>query len=176
MMYFILIGIFSISDVFCSWETCSENDVAYMFEEQKVNWYEAARRCEMANGTLATVQSRIEENCISSTPKESDGPYYIGDNKSSSGLWTWIDGTPITQPTYWASGEPNNAQGKENCLHFKLIGGVHYWNDISCDVLSGFVCQTTLTLTTESALLSTRDKTTLHEGSSENQHGNAYDE
>ncbi|XP_062607406.1 perlucin-like, partial [Saccostrea cucullata] len=154
-----LTGIYSISGVFCSWVTCSENGVAYMFEEQKVDWNEAARGCEFAGGSLAIIRSNFDEDCIVRNLKQSVGPYSIGGTKSSSGLWTWMDGTLITQPTYWATGEPNNAGDGENCLHFRLYDGVYFWNDISCNVIGGYVCQRT-PYSTESMTSVTNEQST----------------
>ncbi|XP_062569807.1 CD209 antigen-like protein A [Saccostrea cucullata] len=106
---FIFIGvIFYIPETFCSWTSCPENGVSYLFEDQKLNWTDAARQCEKVGGGLAKVQSIIDANCISRHLKQIGGPFFIGGNKSSSGEWTWIDGTPITQPTFWAPGKYNN--------------------------------------------------------------------
>ncbi|XP_062614895.1 C-type lectin domain family 17, member A-like [Saccostrea cucullata] len=94
--------IICIPEMFCSRTSCPENGVSYLFNVQRVSWMDAARLCEEAGGVLAKVQSIIEANCISRHLKQNGGRFFIGGNKSSSGDWTWIDGTPITQPTFWA--------------------------------------------------------------------------
>ncbi|XP_062606610.1 CD209 antigen-like protein E [Saccostrea cucullata] len=120
-MLFFLTGIYSISEVFCSWETCSENGIAYTFEEQKVNWDKAAGQCEDAGGSLAIIRSRFDKNCVVKNLNQSVGSYYIGGSKSSSsGLWTWMDDTPVPKPGYWEKDEPNNSGGIEDCLEFRL--------------------------------------------------------
>lgn len=42
--------------------------------------------------------------------------------------------------TDWASGEPNNADGDENCVDLSHENGFK-WNDNSCDVEHRFVCE-----------------------------------
>ncbi|XP_062581844.1 perlucin-like, partial [Saccostrea cucullata] len=109
-----------------------------MFEVKRGNWNEAARKCEKAGGGLATV---ISENCTLRNLTERF-TYFIGGKKSSSGKWTWVDGTQMNQ-THWASGEPNNHGGNENCLQMQYTNKNYQWNDISCDSNNnhGYICQ-----------------------------------
>jgi len=48
-------------------------------------------------------------------------------------------GRNITFSAPWKSGEPNNANGNENCVQIELEAAAPVWNDVSCP--SKHVCQ-----------------------------------
>ena len=48
--------------------------------------------------------------------------------------------TSITY-TNWASGEPNNAGGIENCVYMKTFANQLQWNDAPCNWTSSVLCQ-----------------------------------
>ncbi|XP_062572852.1 perlucin-like [Saccostrea cucullata] len=129
---------FLVSKIFCSWNPCPENEQSYLFEEQIGNWKKADGKCEAAGGTLATV---ISENCTLRNLNE-NLTYFIGGKKSSSGNWTWKDGTQMNQ-TFWDQDEPDNSGGKEDYLHIWYRNDTYLWNDISCDrnIYGGYICQ-----------------------------------
>ncbi|XP_062596035.1 type-2 ice-structuring protein-like [Saccostrea cucullata] len=90
---------FLVSEIVCSWHPCPENRLSYLFKEHKINWNSAAKECEKAGGDLATV---ISEICTLRNLNE-NLTYFVGGEKSSSGTWTWVDGTQMNQ-THWAPG------------------------------------------------------------------------
>ena len=49
--------------------------------------------------------------------------------------YEWMDGTDWDY-TYWNSGEPNNWNDQEDCVH--TIDSTGYWNDIDCSVDGSF--------------------------------------
>ena len=62
------------------------------------------------------------------------GLYRKADNIS---MFYWIDGTPLAgQYSAWASGEPNNVQKTENCVHAytHLLALLWKWNDVKCNL------------------------------------------
>ncbi|XP_061176828.1 adhesion G-protein coupled receptor D1-like [Saccostrea echinata] len=128
-----------------------------MFEEQSCNWLEADKQCEEAGGILVT---DIHDCILKKLTQEVR--YFIGGNKSSSGIWTWIDGSPINQ-THWFPGEPNNSGEKEFCLQMWLESDTVYWNDISCDskISGGYVCQKTSVITETTSPRKSEQPTTL---------------
>ncbi|XP_062601057.1 uncharacterized protein LOC134262707 isoform X1 [Saccostrea cucullata] len=175
-MFFILIGVvFSFPKTFCLSKFCEENGKTYQFEGvKKYSWTKAAEHCKEYGGTLAYVRSFFLEPCISNTLGEiGHGSFSIGGKKHPSRNWTWMDDTPITQPSYWARGEPNNVGGNENCLQFKFYGANFHWNDVSCNAIAGFICQFNFSIS-ESTLPELPEQTTLYEESFVNFDGNYF--
>ncbi|ETN87043.1 hypothetical protein NECAME_01200 [Necator americanus] len=64
---------------------------------------------------------------------------WLGGRKNPPPLndkWTFTDGSPFDY-TNWDTGEPNNYDGKENCLQLLFDQNIgreeKRWNDITCD-------------------------------------------
>ncbi|CAB1328245.1 unnamed protein product [Coregonus sp. 'balchen'] len=66
--------------------------------------------------------------------------FWIGlTDSEKEGIWKWVDGTTPTTTQFWREGEPNNAQGGENCAVFNSfsdnLGNIQSWNDQPCSLL-----------------------------------------
>ncbi|MBI5631876.1 MAG: carboxypeptidase regulatory-like domain-containing protein [Nitrospirae bacterium] len=82
-------------------------------------------------GHLATITSQGENAFVLNTWPElgySAEVWIGGSDEASEGNWQWLTNEPWAY-TYWNGGEPNNADGGENCLDYKYAG----WNDSPCD-------------------------------------------
>ena len=57
---------------------------------------------------------------------------YLGGTKNNpSNVFKWTSGAPLAYSN-WYPGEPNNFEGKENCMAMRLdLDGK--WNDFDCD-------------------------------------------
>ena len=55
--------------------------------------------------------------------------------------YTWTDGSPLSH-TNWGPGEPNNHDGRENCVEMMSSpnGTVSWWNDLNCDAHQDWIC------------------------------------
>lgn len=55
--------------------------------------------------------------------------------------YSWSDGTPLSH-TNWGPGEPNNHDGREDCVEMVTNGnGSHSsWNDLNCDAHQDWIC------------------------------------
>lgn len=55
--------------------------------------------------------------------------------------YTWSDGTPLSH-TNWAPGEPNNHDGREDCVEMvtNANGSHSSWNDLNCDAHQDWIC------------------------------------
>ena len=67
---------------------------------------------------------------------------WIGVNDiATEGTYVWSDGSTYGDYTTWASGEPNNHDGDEDCGQ---LYNTRLWNDLPCSVtISGAVCKRT---------------------------------
>ena len=66
--------------------------------------------------------------------------FWIGlTDKRQEGRFRWTHLDSLTSYTKWNRGEPNNANSGEECVEVILPGGK--WNDASCDLHRGVVCQ-----------------------------------
>jgi hypothetical protein len=123
----------------------------YELVESKVSWYAARDQAALMSyngvqGHLATITSSQEENfvtgqwpCIGYDDPTSHGAcsnveahvWFGGTDEGTEGSWRWITGEPWGY-TDWASGEPNNNGGNENCIAYRDEDG-GYWNDENCN-------------------------------------------
>lgn len=71
----------------------------------------------------------------------SGGYYWIGaTDENDEGWWTWSNSKPLTFVN-WKRGEPNNANGIENCAVLVVEFQVSFWMDISCDSRFKYICE-----------------------------------
>lgn len=112
-------------------------------------WNEARITCEEEGGYLAIINSIAEANAINEVFTNSEdiagSPHpdfaSIGfHDLYSEGQYVTIHGQTLAKAgfTLWASGQPDNAGGKENCGSFHKSGRL---NDIDCGTKFGFICE-----------------------------------
>ena len=74
------------------------------------------------------------------------GQIWLGmEDRSIENDWQWADGSESTYRN-WASGEPNNKSGDQDCAQFLLNPGWSYvtfssWDDINCGNKYVFMCK-----------------------------------
>ena len=68
-----------------------------------------------------------------------------GRRKCSRGPFTWVPNRGIQVEmayTNWLPGEPNNVNGNEDCVHFRVDdSNTMFWNDTPCTRVNCFVCE-----------------------------------
>ena len=62
---------------------------------------------------------------------------WIGGERVGKNSFKWIDGSEFDYEN-WDTNEPNNVDGKENCMETYPNGR---WNDLPCDFSRPFVCK-----------------------------------
>uniref|UniRef100_A0A182NPC8 C-type lectin domain-containing protein n=1 Tax=Anopheles dirus TaxID=7168 RepID=A0A182NPC8_9DIPT len=119
----------------------------YSVHSTKVEFFEAWTQCIIKGGRLATPDTAQENEAISSAIKKagSTGSHWLaGTDIGIENSWIWITtNVPVGIDNgylNWASGEPNNSQGKENCVVMSSDGTAK-WNDVGCDALNNYVCE-----------------------------------
>lgn len=69
--------------------------------------------------------------------------FFLGGNdREVEGVYRWSDGTPLSSSSgLWASGQPDDYEGAEDCVNLRLNRQMFALNDISCSFISYFICQ-----------------------------------
>ncbi|KAK5971729.1 Lectin protein type II [Trichostrongylus colubriformis] len=129
------------------WFIFREKKMAYKVFRDRKTWAEADEACMSEGARLASIHDEEENDFIRIIAGNiPDGIGYedqiwIAGKKKKDGSWDWGDGS-FWHYLNWSPGEPNNAEGREDCLqllaHPELNGK---WNDYFCDAKLAFVCR-----------------------------------
>ncbi|XP_028664633.1 lectin-like [Erpetoichthys calabaricus] len=126
----------------CEQGWVSYSGQCYQFFSLMKTWSDAETFCFNLGGHLASVHNADDNKFITNFIKRKDmsGPtIWLGaSNYQQISLWLWTDGSKWDF-TNWNTGEPNNSNNVERCLHFNYAveGG---WNDVDCGWEYPFVC------------------------------------
>ncbi|CAK6981579.1 macrophage mannose receptor 1-like [Scomber scombrus] len=109
------------------------SDVKFILILRPMSWTEAQNYCRANYTDLATVRNEVENQEV----KNLTGGeiVWIG---LFSGSWTWSDGSKSSF-RYWASGVPNNNDGKEDCVAINFDSSGR-WQDWICARDKPFIC------------------------------------
>ncbi|XP_028281159.1 putative C-type lectin domain family 20 member A [Parambassis ranga] len=118
----------------------------YYYVNLKMNWTNAQQYCREKYTDLATFESMDDINRLNPTFTYSwawigleDDPKFwkkIMANNSNSWRWSTTGETSKTTFNIWHPSNPNNGDGKENCVI--LTNGK--WSDLNCDTEKFFIC------------------------------------
>ncbi|XP_064859714.1 C-type lectin domain family 4 member E-like isoform X2 [Oncorhynchus nerka] len=117
----------------------------YFLSTVKKPWGESRQDCLERGADLVIVNSAKEQEFLFSFNKRA----WIGLTDSvTEGAWKFVDGTPLTTPSYWHSQQPDNggdnpANRKEDCveLNTETWRPVKAWNDLSCLLNRYWICE-----------------------------------
>jgi cysteine-rich repeat protein len=98
-------------------------------------WQGVRDNCVALGGDLVSITSDNEQVLIS--PAKVHGPWIGLNDIEVEGTFTWSDGQPFSFENF-ADGEPNNAEGLENCIGLFDTGE---WNDFFCDDFFKGICE-----------------------------------
>lgn len=108
----------------------------YWFCETPVSWNEARSRCAAFGADLVVLDELGEDELIEAH-RSRGFRAFIGLTEQEEGVFTWIDGTPVTTAN-WADGQPDNASNDEysgeGCVQVGWPDPATSatWNDIAC--------------------------------------------
>ncbi|XP_064815175.1 CD209 antigen-like protein C isoform X1 [Oncorhynchus masou masou] len=117
----------------------------YFLSTVKKPWRESRQDCLERGADLVIANSDKEQEFLFSFNKRA----WIGLTDSvTEGTWKWVDGTPLTTPSYWYLQQPDNggdnpANRKEDCveLNTETWRPVKAWNDLSCLLNRYWICE-----------------------------------
>ncbi|KAM9399007.1 receptor-type tyrosine-protein phosphatase H-like isoform 2-T2 [Salvelinus alpinus] len=111
----------------------------YLSTERKA-WNESRQDCLERGADLVIINSEEEQTFINGF--ESFSLAWIGLTDSvTKGTWKWVDGTPLTTPWYWWSGEPGGGT-YQNCGEIYYISsGQGVWRDLGCSFSQEWICE-----------------------------------
>ncbi|XP_026880092.2 macrophage mannose receptor 1 [Electrophorus electricus] len=119
------------------------NGICYYYNDTDiVDFFTAAMRCYAEKALLVSILDQDEQTYVVSmvgTGRVADA--WIGMRQVGvvGGEYVWLDFSPVTY-VHWAPGEPNNADGEEQCVQMKRYPGS--WNDANCGrANAGYVCK-----------------------------------
>jgi len=110
--------------------------------EVAVTWSEANLLAEALGGHLATITSDLENQWVFDNVGKIN--YWLGGTDAlDEGEWTWVTGEEWVYDR-WLSNQPDNADGKENFLHY--WAAPYQWNDhLGTHQGKGFIIEYELT-------------------------------
>lgn len=115
------------------------NGHCYKIVDTGTTWGQARAACERQGGHLVTITSSQEQSVVASLlrNKGRKNNYWLGGLKSGS-RWQWITGESFSY-SHWSAGQPDNFQGRENCLSMYrnrnpyAYNNLGEWNDAAPD-------------------------------------------
>ncbi|XP_035692483.1 collectin-12-like [Branchiostoma floridae] len=114
------------------------NAICYKTFDTPMDFNGAVRTCEQDGATLAMPRDAMSNVLVSFTPLKTT---WIGlHDRRKEGHFEWIDGAPLGFYNLWGPGQPDDGQGKEDCVEF-AVNINQRWNDLSCDRRRPFICQ-----------------------------------
>ncbi|XP_029622469.1 oxidized low-density lipoprotein receptor 1 isoform X4 [Salmo trutta] len=112
----------------------------YYLSTEGKSWEKSRQDCLERGADLVIVNSEEEQTFINGF--KSVRYVWIGlTDSATEGTWKWVDGTPLTTPRYWWSGEPGGGT-YQNCGEIYYISsGQGVWRDLGCSFSQEWICE-----------------------------------
>ncbi|XP_072570731.1 uncharacterized protein [Paramormyrops kingsleyae] len=114
----------------------------YYNDTDIVDFHTALLQCWAEKSLLASINSKAEQefvNTMVGTGQVASAWIGLRMFGIADGEYMWLDGSPVTY-VHWGPGEPNNANGEEECVQIKRYPGT--WNDENCGrAMAGYLCK-----------------------------------
>ena len=128
----------------------SANKQRYIvFNNKRVNFFEAWRACMSLGLRLATVTDAEDDAdllvALRNAGTHHKGPWFIAGTdlgRESSFVWMSTNQKVGHETGYsnWAQDQPDNGGGNEHCIEIGYHGG-SLWNDVNCQYTRSYVCE-----------------------------------
>uniref|UniRef100_A0A8C1PG27 C-type lectin domain-containing protein n=1 Tax=Cyprinus carpio TaxID=7962 RepID=A0A8C1PG27_CYPCA len=123
--------------VFIDGWKCHQSSL-YFISSEKKSWTESRRYCRERAADLIIINNTEEQDFVKIISGGSEY-FWIGlTDIEVEGRWKWVDGSNMTLPGFWAFGQPDSYQGKEeDCATNYSSGGA----DFPCDETYKWICE-----------------------------------
>ncbi|XP_047990055.1 hemolymph lipopolysaccharide-binding protein-like [Leguminivora glycinivorella] len=133
---------YAVSSPATSYVYSYEEDALFRLHIIPAVWSDAALRCQLEGGVLASPTTRVMAQAMLSTMEahKLTSSVFIGATGIlSKGYFKSVDGTDLDKTSLeWAAQEPNNANNDEDCLAMTQGGNLE---DVSCSSLLPYFCR-----------------------------------
>jgi collectin sub-family member 11 len=120
--------------------TVADGTSCYQLDDTLSAWRDARDLCQAWGGDLAKVES-VEENTLLGERSSQD--VWLGASDfEDEGNFRWFDGDDVDPEGSWAPAQPDNFEGRENCLELRAIDD--QWNDVPCMSQKFALCERAL--------------------------------
>ncbi|KAH8305441.1 hypothetical protein KR018_005682, partial [Drosophila ironensis] len=126
-------------------------DGYYFFGRESLNWYEAYEKCKELDSELVTFETDQEFDLVAGhlVQNKSRANYWTsGNDLAKTGSHRWFSSAQRINSLRWARNQPDNAGGREHCIHLGYIYGdstKFELNDRPCsqhnDSLFKYICE-----------------------------------
>lgn len=112
----------------------------YLLVKEEKSYADAEAYCQARGGHLAMPKDDGANAVMAGYITEAGlSRVYIGiHDLDREGIFTYVDGSPMTTFSKWRKGEPNNAFDDEDCTEMVASGE---WTDVACHPTMFFICE-----------------------------------
>lgn len=108
--------------------TDADASSCYRLGDTTSAWRDARDLCQAWGGDLAKVES-VEENTLLAAHCDED--VWLGASDfDDEGNFSWFDAAAVDADGPWAPAQPDNYEGREDCLELRALDDS--WNDVPC--------------------------------------------
>ncbi|XP_015256793.1 PREDICTED: macrophage mannose receptor 1-like [Cyprinodon variegatus] len=135
-----LLLLITAASVLCAINSLSTREYYFVYEQK--TWQEAQRYCRETYTDLVTIKNMEILKILETKANATKMPTWIGLYENLN-TWRWsFSNTSVYQPgeemyRNWASGAPNNSDGRESCATINDDG---LWDDVPCSLTLNPVC------------------------------------
>nr|AZS54111.1 lectin precursor 4 [Ruditapes philippinarum] len=116
----------------------------YHFSHDIETWAGADYMCNKMGGKLLEIETAAENAVLTPIIDSMQRNYWIGlSDVQEEGVWLWMTSNTklsTTKFSNWLPGEPNNANGNENCAAITHATNGK-WNDWHCNGDAFYACE-----------------------------------
>ncbi|CAH3127383.1 unnamed protein product [Pocillopora meandrina] len=114
----------------------------YKFSSVRKTWTDAAKDCRALGGYLVKIDDSDEQHFITFKQRSSHRTRWIGLSDSAvEGNYRWEGDNTLVNYTYWATDEPNDFAGSEDCVQVWAYSSGGLWNDDFCNSEHYYICE-----------------------------------